>query len=97
MNKKFLPIGTVVILKNATKKIMITGFLTITNDKIYDYSGCLYPEGIISNKQAFVFNHEQIERIYHLGLIDEEEKVFKNKLNELEITNQLQYNTKDNI
>ena len=84
--EKYLPVGTVVMLKNATKRVMITGFLTTpNNDKsvTYDYSGCLYPEGILTSDQSMVFNHDQISQIYHLGLIDDEEKEFKQKLKEI--------------
>ena len=66
--------------------MMITGFLTIPNNennKMYDYCGCLYPEGVISSEQTLVFNHEQISQVYHIGLVDDEEKVFKEKLNKL--------------
>lgn len=84
--EKYLPIGTVVMLKGGSKRIMITGFCSFANDdksKIYDYSGCLYPEGIISASQTLLFDHTQIEKIYHIGLIDDEEKEFKNKLKEM--------------
>ena len=80
---KFLPIGTVVLLKGAKKRLMITGFCsfdTEKKDRAYDYTGCLYPEGIISSKQMALFNHDQIEKIFYLGLRDEEEKQFKQKL-----------------
>lgn len=95
-NEKYLPIGTVVMLKEGKKRVMITGFLTTPNndkEKIYDYSGCLYPEGILTSEQTLVFNHEQIDKVYHLGLIDEEEKEFKEKLNSLLST---MFNKKDN-
>jgi len=65
---------------------MITGFCSISGEdksKVFDYSGCLYPEGFISSNQTLLFNHEQIEKIFHLGLADEEEKQFKQKLNEM--------------
>lgn len=84
--EKYLPIGTVIMLKGGSKRIMITGFCSFANDdksKIYDYSGCLYPEGIISATQTLLFDHIQIEKIYHIGLIDDEEKEFKNKLKEM--------------
>lgn len=80
---KFLPIGTVVLLKGAKKRLMITGFCSFDEakkDKAYDYTGCLYPEGIISSKQMALFNHDQIDKIYHLGYQDEEEKSFKQAL-----------------
>lgn len=86
MNNKFgkyLPIGTVVLLKNAKKRLMITGFCAYDEgkkDKVYDYTGCLYPEGIISSREMALFDHSQIDKIYYLGLQDQEEKTFKQKL-----------------
>ena len=86
IGEKFLPIGTVVMLKGGSKRVMIIGFCSIADNdrqKVYDYSGCLYPEGIISSNQTLLFNHEQIEKIFYVGLEDEEEKKFKNKLDEI--------------
>ena len=80
---KFLPIGTVVLLKGAKKRLMITGFCSFDEakkDKAYDYTGCLYPEGIISSKQMALFNHNQIEKVFFLGYSDPEEKKFKQNL-----------------
>lgn len=85
MNEKYLPIGSVVLLKNATKKLMITGFCVKPDDKddiIYDYVGCLYPEGVISSKENCVFNHKQIDKIFFEGYISPEENEFKAKLSE---------------
>lgn len=84
--EKFLPIGTVVMLAGGSKRVMITGFCAVESgnrDKMWDYSGCMYPEGMIASNQTCLFNHEQIEKIYHMGLEDEEEKDFKEKLKEL--------------
>lgn len=84
--EKYFPIGTVVKLKGATKRCMIIGFCAMTNDnneKVYDYSGCLYPEGLVSSNQTLLFDHDQIAQIYHFGLTDEEEKTFQTKLKEL--------------
>lgn len=84
--KRFLPIGTIVLLKGATKRLMITGFCSVPSDdksKIFDYTGCLYPEGVINSKEIALFNHNQIEKIYFVGYRDEEEKQFKEKLNDL--------------
>ena len=87
IKEKYLPLGTVVILKGATKRLMITGFCAIDQGsddykhKTWDYSGCLYPEGYINSSQICLFDHDQIEKIYHLGLTnDEEEKEFKENL-----------------
>lgn len=84
--KNFLPIGTVVILKNAKKRVMITGFCIVPkedNTKIYDYTGVLYPEGVINSEQCLMFNHNQIEKVFHMGLVDEEEKEFKKTLGQV--------------
>ena len=87
IGEKFLPIGTVVMLKNGTKRVMITGFCAVKNNenlKMWDYSGCMYPEGFLSSDETCLFDHNQIEKVYHLGLAeDEEEKEFKKKLKEL--------------
>lgn len=83
MKEKYLPIGTVVLLKGGSKKLMITGFCSMDNadnETIYDYNGCIYPEGYLSSDQTCLFNHDQIEQIYHIGYIDEEEKEFKENL-----------------
>ena len=43
--KKFLPIGSVVLLKESQKRIMIVGVKQkqANSDKVWDYSACLYP------------------------------------------------------
>lgn len=97
MIDKYLPIGTVVMLKNGEKRLMITGF--VCNDKnsgkTYDYSGCMYPEGILSTEQTFAFNHDQIEHIFFMGYLDEEEKYFKNNLNHF-VEQKIDNNNNDN-
>lgn len=84
--EKYLPIGTVLMLKGGKKRVMVTGFCVIPDsdkEKMYDYCGCLYPEGQIKTNQTLMFNHDQIERIDYLGLIDDEERNFKSKLEEV--------------
>lgn len=85
MNNKinFLPLGTVVLLKGATKRLMITGYCAYdksNNSKLYDYTGCLYPEGVISSDQNALFNTSQIEKVFFMGYSDAEDKQFKAKL-----------------
>ena len=71
VGEKFLPLGTVVMLKGASKRLMITGFCTMAAEEaegvMYDYSGCMYPEGVISSDQTALFNHDQIEKICYMG------------------------------
>lgn len=83
MDKKFLPVGSVVLLKNATKKIMITGFCSLSPEhkgKLFDYTGCLYPEGLLSSDQICLFDHEQIGEVFYKGFESDEEVEFKTKL-----------------
>jgi len=86
MQEKFLPIGTVVLLKNGTKKVMITSYLIFSKGdsetkKMYDYGGCPFPEGIIESDRAVGFDHAQIEKVVHMGHEDEEQKKLKEILN----------------
>jgi len=77
MKDKYLPIGTVCMLKNGKKRVMITGFCAIPvedKSKIYDYSGCIFPEGFLTSNQICLFNHDQIEKIFHMGFQDESQE-----------------------
>ena len=85
--EKYLPLGTIVILKNNSKKIMITGFTAIANkdeNNIYDYTGCLYPEGYLAPDKMLFFNHQDIEKIYCVGYSDDEDKGYRLILKDIE-------------
>lgn len=78
-----LPIGTVVLLKNADKRLMIIGYqrkLLSEPDSIFDYCGCTYPEGFMSANETAVFNHDQIDRIIAVGLQNPQQIKFAEKL-----------------
>ena len=86
MEEKYLPIGTVVLLKDAAKMIMINGHCVLANEmpgKIFDYRGCAYPEGILTSKGVALFNHSDIEKIVHLGYLNEESKMFNEKIKKI--------------
>ena len=86
IGEKYLPIGTVVLLKEGKKRLMITGLCSMPadyNSVMYDYAGCMYPEGFLSSDQTALFNHDQIQTIYHVGFSDDEDKKFKNDLKQL--------------
>ena len=68
----FLPLGSVVRLKEGNKRVMVTGYAFSNNGKAYDYTGCLYPEGYLSYDNTFLFNHDQIEEISFKGYKTEE-------------------------
>lgn len=68
--KNLLPIGSVVLLKDATKKLVIIGILQVnpSENKIYDYLGVPYPEGYVSSDNNFLFNHSDINDIIFLDM-----------------------------
>lgn len=68
---RVLPIGSVVLLKGAEKRLMIIGYqrMNATDpNKVFDYCGCIYPEGFMTPNEAAVFDHSQIDRIISMGL-----------------------------
>lgn len=90
--EKYLPIGTVVVLKEGTKKLMITSYLVFHSTdgsasnfingtaEVFDYGACLYPEGILDANTSFAFNHEQIDTIIYMGCESEDQKELSHKL-----------------
>ena len=89
MKEKFLPIGTVVLLKNGKKEIMITSYGVMPegniiengkevpgDKKMFDYGGCTYPEGFVSPENIVCFNHDKIEKICFMGYETDEYKAF---------------------
>lgn len=82
---ELLPIGTVVLLKDAQKKLMIFGVgQTNETDNIdYDYIGVMYPEGNMGEGTQFLFNNGDIDKIYYRGYEDEEREEFINRIQEI--------------
>lgn len=84
MYKNLLPIGSVVLLKEGKKRLMIYGINQKTgNGDNYDYLGCLYPEGNISPEHTYLFNHEDIEGVFFVGFMDPEFSLYRNQLKEV--------------
>lgn len=82
--ERFLPLGTLVKIDEKLKRVMIIGFgVKVKNkeDKIFDYMGCIYPEGLLSNTEFFTFNHSDIKEICVLGYSDQEQQQFNLELN----------------
>ena len=90
---KFLPIGTIVLLKGGKKELMITSYCIFPTGKLvvdgkevdskgvmYEYGACTYPEGIINSDQILGFNSDQIEKICHMGYETEEQRGFAEHL-----------------
>ncbi len=83
---EYLPLGSVVLLKNADKdaaiKLVIVGRRqkVVGSDTEYDYAGFVYPIGSV-NQQFQLFNHADIEEVVFTGYTDELETSFVEYLN----------------
>ena len=80
MKDRFLPIGSVVMLNGGKKEVMITSYCIFPTNvqikdgqavpaerKMYEYGGCIYPEGILDSNVSCAFNHNQIAEVLHIG------------------------------
>lgn len=83
--KQYLPLGSVVLLKGGNKKIMIYGRKqkAVDTGKEWDYIACPYPEGNINENYMYLFNNEQVAKVYFLGYQDEDELEFTELLNKM--------------
>uniref|UniRef100_A0A7C5Z361 DUF4176 domain-containing protein n=1 Tax=Caldicellulosiruptor owensensis TaxID=55205 RepID=A0A7C5Z361_9FIRM len=80
--EKWLPLGSVVILKNGSKPLMIFGRkqINVKTQKEFDYVGCLWPEGNIASDFNFFFNNEDIGKVLFRGFENEVEIEFRKML-----------------
>lgn len=85
MIKDLLPIGSIVLLKDAEKRLMISGIKQCGKEdpeQEYDYLGVFYPEGNINEEYQFLFNHSDIDKIFFRGFDDIERQTFIDRLDE---------------
>lgn len=85
MIRDLLPIGSVIMLREAKKAVMIYGIKqrdTEDPEKEYDYIGVLYPEGNIGPDFQYLFNHEDIVEVLFKGYETDELKEFLNTIAE---------------
>ncbi|MDR1264513.1 MAG: DUF4176 domain-containing protein [Propionibacteriaceae bacterium] len=82
---KYLPLGSVVTINGGEKKLMIFGRCQkdTANDRVFDYVGCPYPEGNITPRATFLFDHDDIAWVHYLGFADEDEEAWTDKLKSL--------------
>ena len=76
MDNSYLPLGSIVLLKKATKKIVVIGYLVKEDgkEKYWDYLGAPYPLGVLEPNKNLLFDREQIEKVVFTGYSDEEGK-----------------------
>ena len=80
-----LPVGSIILLKEGNHRLMIIGYcqkLLSQPEKVYDYVGCLFPEGFISADRNYLFNRDQIDKIYHVGYQTDGQFSFVEKMEE---------------
>ena len=93
MYKNMLPIGSVVRTEGAERRLMVIGRIVTTEeeDRIYDYVGVPYPEGVSGSDQMFFFDRGEIEELFFIGFQDTEGLEYQSevldKLGELAIEN----------
>jgi len=77
-----LPLGSIILLKGAEKRLMITGFLQkqADSDTIWHYTGVVFPEGMQNSSNLFLFNEDQIEMVFFIGMQDAEDLQFLQSL-----------------
>ncbi|MBR6690236.1 MAG: DUF4176 domain-containing protein [Bacilli bacterium] len=98
--KRYLPIGSVVLMKDAKKRVMITGYAVKSPDfgeKVFDYIGCLFPEGVIAPDKNLLFDHKDIRQIFAIGYSDEEQKNFSKKLDEATAIREAKMNKENTV
>lgn len=84
--KDLLPIGSIVLLKDGEKRLMINGIMQHDaggTRENYDYLGVLYPEGHIGEGFQYLFNHDDIKEIVFRGFEDSERTAFLEKLSNI--------------
>lgn len=92
-NKEWMPIGSVVYLKNGYKKLMIIGRgMIIQGDEgrlFFDYGGVQYPEGLMGDEIAY-FQKDAIEKIVFKGFSDDDDEMTAKRIdNYIESTDDL--------
>lgn len=81
---ELLPLGSVVTLREGSKRIMIAGRMQKEKNsgEWFDYAAVLWPEGLIRSDRIFLFNREDIRLIHFIGLQDQQEFEFRAILEE---------------
>lgn len=84
VGKEFLPVGSVVLLKEATRPVVVIGYMIVEEgqSEIWDYLGCAYPVGVIGNENNLLFQKNQIDKVLHTGFANDEGKQFLKDLEE---------------
>lgn len=74
---RILPIGSVVTLRGADKRLVIIGVYqgSGNSDEVYDYTAVPYPEGYLDDAHIYAFMHSDITDVLSLGYSDAERQM----------------------
>ena len=74
MNTRYLPIGSVVLLRGGAKKLMVIGYFGIEpNGDQVEYMGVTYPEGYLDYREIIGFNKVEVQEVLFEGYKDIEQ------------------------
>lgn len=81
---EFLPLGSIVLLKGGTSKLIIVARgLQVKydgEDKFFDYGAAIYPKGIDGDRLAY-FNADAIAKVIFHGYADDDDKTIVENIN----------------
>lgn len=80
----FLPLGSVVYLKEGNKKVLIIARGLIIKQEsgpvFFDYGGVMYPEGLQDDQMAY-FQHDAVSKVVFEGYRDLDDEATIDKIN----------------
>lgn len=81
-SEKYMPIGSVVTTNDDESLKMIIGYNYKAEDEddIKDYLACEFPFGVDDEHNYFIFNHNDITRIYHIGYFNDFQRSYTDEL-----------------
>lgn len=81
-----LPLGSIVILKGNTKKMMIISRIIAAPIKgemyRFDYGACLYPEGMMGDSLIY-FNQDDILKVVQEGYVDDDNDIMLENIHQI--------------
>ena len=82
MYESLLPVGSVVSLKGADRRVIVIGRLQVMEgrNEVFDYCACAYPEGMVDARSLVFFNDDDIDLLYFVGFQDPEELRFRSEV-----------------
>lgn len=77
---EFIPVGSVVKMRNIKNLVFIVQRAVVVNDRYFDYGGASYPQGVLGDDNLIYFNDEDLAFIEFLGYETDSEKQYAERL-----------------